>query len=127
MTTFFTVVLGSLRSAIVATLIMVFAFTLGTYLIPQILGRPQHWTLSVLITDEAVYHSNLPLAAAMAVFFMVVSLALVGLTTADRKKQGANHSMNRSLRQLFLALVLIFLASPIVVVGGVSLNEKKSL
>ena len=74
------VVLGSLRSAIVATLIMVFAFTLGTYLIPQILGRPQHWTLSVLITDEAVYHSNLPLAAAMAVFFMVVSLALVGLT-----------------------------------------------
>ena len=78
--TFFSVVVGSLRSAIVATLIMVFAFTLGTYLIPQILGRPQHWTLSVLITDEAVYRSNLPLAAAMSVFFMVVSLALVGLT-----------------------------------------------
>ena len=35
--------------------------------------------------------------------------------------------MNRALRQLFLALVLIFLASPIVVVSGVSLNEKKSL
>jgi len=35
--------------------------------------------------------------------------------------------MNKALRQLFLALVLIFLASPIVVVGGVSLNEKKSL
>ena len=122
-TTFFTVVLGSLRSAIVATLIMVFAFTLGTYLIPQILGRPQHWTLSVLITDEAVYHSNLPLAAAMAVFFMVVSLALVGLATLIGKS-GANHSMNRSLRQLFLALVLIFLASPIVVVGGVWLNER---
>jgi putative spermidine/putrescine transport system permease protein len=34
----------------------------------------------VLITDEAIYHSNLPLAAAMSVFFMVVSLALVGLT-----------------------------------------------
>ncbi len=79
-TTFFTVVVGSLRSSIVATLIMVFAFTLGTYLIPQILGRPQHWTLSVLITDEAIYRSNLPFASAMAVFFMVVSLALVGLT-----------------------------------------------
>ena len=78
--TFFTVVVGSLRSAIVATLIMVFAFTLGTYLIPQILGRPQHWTLSVLITDEAIYRSNLPFAAAMSVFFMAVSLALVGLT-----------------------------------------------
>lgn len=79
-TTFFTVVVGSLRSSIVATLIMVFAFTLGTYLIPQILGRPQHWTLSVLITDEAIYRSNMPFASAMAVFFMVVSLALVGLT-----------------------------------------------
>jgi putative spermidine/putrescine transport system permease protein len=78
--TFFTVVVGSLRSSIVATLIMVFAFTLGTYLIPQILGRPQHWTLSVLITDEAIYRSNLPFASAMSVFFMVVSLALVGLT-----------------------------------------------
>jgi putative spermidine/putrescine transport system permease protein len=78
--TFFSVVVGSLRNAIVATLIMVFAFTLGTYLIPQILGRPQHWTLSVLITDEAIYRSNLPLAAAMSVFFMLVSLSLVGLT-----------------------------------------------
>jgi putative spermidine/putrescine transport system permease protein len=88
-TTFFTVVVGSLRSAIVATLIMVFAFTLGTYLIPQILGRPQHWTLSVLITDEAIYRSNLPFAAAMSVFFMVVSLALVGLTLLAGKGKGA--------------------------------------
>jgi putative spermidine/putrescine transport system permease protein len=89
-TTFFTVVVGSLRSSIVATLIMVFAFTLGTYLIPQILGRPQHWTLSVLITDEAIYRSNLPFASAMAVFFMVVSLALVGLTMlAGKTKEPA--------------------------------------
>jgi putative spermidine/putrescine transport system permease protein len=87
--TFFTVVLGSLRSAVVATLIMVFAFTLGTYLIPQILGRPQHWTLSVLITDEAIYRSNLPFAAAMSVFFMAVSLALVGITMLVGKRKGA--------------------------------------
>lgn len=78
--TFFTVVVGSMRGAIVASWVMVFAYTLGTYVLPQILGRPQHWTLSVLITDEAIYHSNLPLSAAMAVFFMLVSLALVGLT-----------------------------------------------
>lgn len=78
--TFFTVVVGSMRGAIVASWVMVFAYTLGTYVLPQILGRPQHWTLSVLITDEAIYHSNLPLSAAMAVFFMLVSLALVALT-----------------------------------------------
>jgi putative spermidine/putrescine transport system permease protein len=88
-TTFFTVVAGALRGAVVATLIMVFAFTLGTYLIPQILGRPQHWTLSVLITDEAIYRSNLPLAAAMSVFFMAVSLALVGATMRIGRQRGA--------------------------------------
>ena len=35
--------------------------------------------------------------------------------------------MSRALRHIFLSLVLLFLLSPIVVVGGVSLNEKKSL
>ncbi|MFO7706819.1 MAG: hypothetical protein R6V84_01515, partial [Desulfobacterales bacterium] len=35
--------------------------------------------------------------------------------------------MNRALRPVFLSLVLLFLLSPIVVVGGVSLNEKKAL
>ncbi len=35
--------------------------------------------------------------------------------------------MNRSLRNLFLTFVLIFLMSPIVIVAGVSLNVKKSL
>jgi putative spermidine/putrescine transport system permease protein len=85
--TFFTVVVGSLRNAIVATFVMVFVFTLGAYLLPQILGRPQHWTLSVLITDQAIYQSNLPMSAAMAVFFMLVSLALVGLTMFIGKKK----------------------------------------
>ena len=46
----------------------------------------------MLITDEAVYHSNLPFAAAMAVFFMVVSLALVGLTMLVGQGKGAGHS-----------------------------------
>jgi len=78
--TFFTVVVGSLRNAIVAAFVMVFVFTLGAYLLPQILGRPRQWTLSVLITDAAIYQTNMPLAAAMAIFFMSVSLVLVALT-----------------------------------------------
>ncbi|CDZ70591.1 Spermidine/putrescine ABC transporter, permease protein PotB [Neorhizobium galegae bv. orientalis] len=76
---FFTVVVPALRNTILATLIMVFIFALGSYLLPQLLGRPQHWTLSVLITDQAIYQSNMPFAAAMAVFLVLVSLALVGL------------------------------------------------
>jgi len=78
--TFFTVILGSLRNAIVASFVMVFVFTLGVYLLPQILGRPRHWTLSVLITDQAIYQTNMPMAASMAIFFMLVSLLLVLLT-----------------------------------------------
>ncbi|MFQ5984895.1 MAG: ABC transporter permease [Alphaproteobacteria bacterium] len=87
--TFFTVVIPVLRPAIVATLILVFVFTLGSYLIPQLLGRPQHWTLSVLITDQAIFHSNAPFAAAMAIFLMVVSLGLVGVTLAVGRRREA--------------------------------------
>ena len=69
---------------------MVFIFALGSYLLPQLLGRPQHWTLSVLITDQAIYQSNMPFAAAMAVFLVLVSLALVGLAFyAGRQKEAA--------------------------------------
>ena len=77
---FFNLVVPVLRNALLATLIMVFVFALGSYLLPQLLGRPQHWTLSVLITDQAIYQSNMPFAAAMAVFLVLVSLALVGLS-----------------------------------------------
>ena len=76
---FMTVTVPLLRNAILATLVMVFVFTLGVYLLPQLLGRPQHWTLSVLITDQAIYQSNLPFAAAMAMFLLLVSLALISL------------------------------------------------
>jgi putative spermidine/putrescine transport system permease protein len=78
--TFFTVVIPVLRSSIISALIMVFVFNLGAFLLPQVLGRPEHWTLSVLITDQAVFQSNIPFAAAMAIFLMLVSLAFIGLT-----------------------------------------------
>jgi putative spermidine/putrescine transport system permease protein len=87
---FFTVVVPALRNTIVATLIMVFIFALGSYLLPQLLGRPQHWTLSVLITDQAIYQSNMPFAAAMAVFLVLVTLGLVALTViAGRRGEAA--------------------------------------
>lgn len=86
---FFNVVVPALRNTVVATIIMVFVFALGSYLLPQILGRPQHWTLSVLITDQAIYQSNMPFAAAMAVFLVLISLALVGLTLLVGRKENA--------------------------------------
>lgn len=86
---FFNVVAPALRNTIVATLIIVFVFALGSYLLPQILGRPQHWTLSVLITDQAIYQSNMPFAAAMAVFLVLISLALVGMTLLIGRRENA--------------------------------------
>ena len=78
--TFWTVTLPLLRGPVLGALILVFVFTLGAYLLPQVLGQPQHWTLSVHITDQAIFQSNLPLAAAMAVVLLVIALVLVGLT-----------------------------------------------
>jgi len=86
---FMNVVVPALRNTIVATLIMVFVFALGSYLLPQILGRPSHWTLSVLITEQAIYQSNMPFAAAMAVFLVLMSLALVGLTLLVGRRENA--------------------------------------
>jgi putative spermidine/putrescine transport system permease protein len=78
--TFFLVIVPVLRNSLMGAVIMVFVFDLGAFLLPQVLGRPQHWTLSVHITDQAVFQSNIPFAAAMAIFLMLVSLALIGLT-----------------------------------------------
>jgi putative spermidine/putrescine transport system permease protein len=86
---FFNLILPTLRNAVLATLILVFVFALGSYLLPQILGRPPQWTLSVLITDQAIYQSNLPFAAAMAVFLVLVSLALVGLSLLVGRREAA--------------------------------------
>jgi putative spermidine/putrescine transport system permease protein len=84
--TFFTVVVPILRPAIVATGITMFVFTLGAVLVPQVLGRPSHWTLSVLITDQAIFQSNMPFAAALAIFLLTLSMALVGMTMWINKR-----------------------------------------
>lgn len=74
---FMNVVLPNIAKALVAAFIMIFVFTLGAYLIPQLLGKPQQWTLPVLIADQALFQSNLPFAAAMSIFLLGVSLSLV--------------------------------------------------
>lgn len=85
---FFNLVIPTLRNALVATFIMVFVFALGSYLLPQLLGQPRHWTLSVLITDQAIYQSNMPFAAAMAAFLVLVSLALIALALMIGGRRG---------------------------------------
>ena len=89
--TFFTVIVPVMRRAIISTVILAFVFTLGAYILPQTLGKPPHWTLSVHITDQAIFQANMPFAAAMAVFLLLVSLVLVGITLllGNERREGA--------------------------------------
>lgn len=85
---FFGVIVPVSKPAILVTLVMVFVFALGAYVLPQLLGRPQHWTLAVHITDQALSRSNVPAAAAMSITLLLASLALVLATAAfgNRRK-----------------------------------------
>ena len=87
--TFVTVTVPLLRAPLLGALILVFVFALGSYLLPQVLGRPQHWTLSVHITDQAIYQSNMPLAAAMAAILLVVALTMIGFALLIGREHGA--------------------------------------
>lgn len=88
-TVFRTVVVPLGRTTLVAGFLLVFVFTLGSYIIAQVLGRPEHWTLSVFISDQAVFNSNIPFAAAIAIFLTVVSLAVVAVTSRLAREEVA--------------------------------------
>ena len=74
---FFTIIIPISRNAILASYIMGFVFTLGSFLIPNLLGRPQHWTLTVHITDQTIYQANMPFGSAMAMFLLFTAITLV--------------------------------------------------
>jgi len=74
-----TVIIPTVRPALLAAFILSFIYSLGSYILPIMLGKPRHWTLSVHITDQALYQSNFPFAAALSVFLMVASLLLIAL------------------------------------------------
>ena len=76
---FFTVVIPVNRSALVSSAVTIFVLTLGAIIVPQVLGKPEHWTLSVVITDQAIYNFNLPFASALAVVLLLLSGSVVAL------------------------------------------------
>lgn len=86
---FRTVVVPLARTTLVAGFLLVFVFTLGSYIIAQVLGRPEHWTLSVFISDQAVFNSNIPFAAAIAIFLTGVSLVVVAVTSRLAREEVA--------------------------------------
>lgn len=83
-----TVVVPLMRGAFVSAFVLTFIYSLGSYVLPTMLGQPRHWTLSVHITDQALYQSNMPFAAAMSVFLVVTSLALIAAVGRVSKAGG---------------------------------------
>ncbi|MEO6014710.1 MAG: ABC transporter permease subunit, partial [Devosia sp.] len=75
--TFFTIIVPLTRNGALASFVMLFVFDLGSYVLPQILGKPEHWTVSVLIADQALFQSNIPLAAALAVVLALLATGVV--------------------------------------------------
>jgi putative spermidine/putrescine transport system permease protein len=85
--TFFTVVVPLLWPTLVTAFIVLFVFTMGAFVTPQWLGRPEHWMYAILIGDQALGRGNIPFASALAIFFMLVTLALVAATARLGKRR----------------------------------------
>ena len=77
--TFFTVVVPIARPALISAGVTIFVLTLGAIITPQVLGRPAHWTLSVLIQDQAIFNADMPFAAALAVVLLILSGTMIAL------------------------------------------------
>lgn len=70
-----------LPTYIIAFLTM-FVYYLGVYVMPVMLGKPQDWNMTVLITDTAIQQFNLPLGAALSIGMMALSAAALSLVWA---------------------------------------------
>jgi len=79
--TFLTVTLPIVRGPLISAATLVVIWTVGSYLTPLVLGRPQHWTIGVHISTAAMTTGNLPLAAARAVGLVAL---MAGLLAAAR-------------------------------------------
>lgn len=71
------VVLPVCRPSLIACGISIYILTLGSVIIPQLLGNPRNWTIAVHITDQALSQYNPPFAAALAIMLLGISLVLL--------------------------------------------------
>ena len=88
--TFITIVIPMLRTTIMTAFIILLVFTMGAFVTPTWLGRPEHWMYAMLISDEALLRGNFPFAAALGMLFLLVTMILVGLTVL-LGRQGKRH------------------------------------
>lgn len=86
---FYKVVLPNFKPALLSSVITMFVYFLGVFVMPTMLGRPQDWNMTVIITDKAVGNSNMPLGAALSVVMLIFTLIVIAglfLVTRARRK-----------------------------------------
>jgi len=76
---FLTVVAPMVKGPLLSAGLLVVIFTVGSYLTPLVLGRPQQWTVGIIISNAAMTTGNMPLAAAQAVALVSLMAGLLGL------------------------------------------------
>lgn len=87
---FFTIILPMMRGPILSSGILATVFTIGTYVPPTVLGKPEDWTIAVLIGRTALTGGNMPFAASMSVLLMATTIALTGLTAVLGRRREAS-------------------------------------
>lgn len=75
---FRTVVIPMTRQPTLAAFVISMVLTLGSYVSPLVLGRPQSWTLAVLIGNAALAGHDVPRAAAMSICLLAAVFILGG-------------------------------------------------
>jgi putative spermidine/putrescine transport system permease protein len=85
---FRTVIIPLIGRSVMAAFVMALVLTLGAYVSPIVLGKPQGWTVAVLIGNAALAGHNVPRAAAMSVSLLgsvlLLGGAVVWITRARR-------------------------------------------
>ena len=83
------VILPNFRTSILSSVVTMFVYFLGVFVMPTMLGRPQDWNMTVMITDKAVGEANMPLGAALSVIMLIFTLVIIGLLLWFSRKEDA--------------------------------------
>lgn len=65
------------RDGMISGSLLVFILSIGAYVVPSILGKPQQWTMAIIIGDQATYEANVPFGASMALILMVFAILMI--------------------------------------------------
>jgi putative spermidine/putrescine transport system permease protein len=82
-----TVIIPLNRAAALTAFAVSALLALGTYVCPLVLGRPQNWTMAVMIGNAALAGHNVPRAAAMSIALVAATLGVCGAVFVGARRR----------------------------------------